>query len=109
MFVRYFFSKNNQFFSRTGYTIRRFSNNAEKPKETHSNPKQGREIVITPKRLFIGAVVLSWLFIMKKWFEAEEKGRIRAQEYYDKGGSVDVNLPEEYRKEYVKVLFCLQI
>lgn len=106
MFVRYFFSKNNQFFTRSGYSLRHFSNNAEKPKESQTSRKKEMEIVITPKRLFVGAVLLSWVYILKKWIDAEETGRIRAQEYYDKGGSVDVNLPEEYRKEYVKLLFC---
>lgn len=107
MFVRYFFSKNKQFFNRQASNIRQFSNKVEKPTETPSDQNKGREIVITPKKLFVGAVLLSWVFILKTWFAAEEKGRERAQEYYDKGGSVDVNLPEEYRKEYVKVLFCL--
>jgi hypothetical protein len=81
--------------------IRNFSTSEGPKQETPKKPKKELEIVITPKKIFIGLVVLSWVGLLKLWYDAEEIVRNRAQEYYDQGGRMDEKLPEEYRKEYV--------
>jgi hypothetical protein len=47
---------------------------------------------------------LSWVFIFKMWFNAEEEVQIRAQKYYAEGNSMDNPLPEEYRSEFVSFI-----
>ncbi len=99
MFAKHFLNKSrfsNKLVTRNSYFFA-----SEPENEAAKRTKKKPLIVLTPKKLFVIGVTVSWLFIFHKWFEAKEVVRERAQEYYDKGGSVDVSVPEEYRKEYV--------
>lgn len=85
-------------------SLRYFATTPEQEtKEQNNNKPKQLHIVVTPKRIFAGIICVSWIFLLKYWFDAEERTRKRAEEYYEKGGSVDESLPEEYRKEYVKI------
>jgi len=58
--------------------------------------------VQTPKGLLVTLVAISWVFLFRLWWNAEELVRERAADYYSKGGSLDQPLAEEYRSEYIE-------
>eukprot|EP01017_Pseudomicrothorax_dubius_P014947 TRINITY_DN1743_c0_g1_i1.p2 TRINITY_DN1743_c0_g1~~TRINITY_DN1743_c0_g1_i1.p2 ORF type:complete len:130 (+),score=37.04 TRINITY_DN1743_c0_g1_i1:26-415(+) len=55
----------------------------------------------TSVKVVVFLVAVSWVVIFKLWFHAEEAVKVRAQKYYEEGGSLDVRLAEEYRSEYI--------
>jgi hypothetical protein len=101
MFVKYILRNSVQPKNLYRPYFRAFSK-IEEDKQTEPKKKSKEfEIVITPKKIIYGIVGLSWIYLIKLWYDAEEIVRNRAQEYYDKGGSMDQKVPEEYRREYV--------
>ena len=73
-----------------------------KPSEQDTQKEKEAKIVITPKKLLIGLVSISWVGLLYLWYSVQERTRERAAEYYEQGNSMDMQPPEEYRKEYVK-------
>jgi len=78
---------------------------SETPKEESSEKEEKFSITITPRRVLIGLVCVSWVFLLKMWYDIQEPARQRAYQYYEEGGSMDPSPPEEYRKEYVRFWF----
>lgn len=72
--------------------------------DENSQQKSEPKIVITPQKLFIGLVSMSWVYLLYLWYSIQEKTRERAAEYYEQGNTMDMAPPEEYRKEYAEKL-----
>ena len=85
--------------------FRSFCASKPKPEQEETEKKKGPVLVITPKRILIGLIGVSWIFLFKLWYGAEEAVRMRAAEYYEQGIVMDASPPEEYRREYVITLF----
>jgi len=85
------------------FPFKNFCSQQTPPQSEKKAPKKKEtKIYITPKKIGIGLVCLSWVFLIKIWRDAEGQTVQRAHEYYEKGIKMDVAPPEEYRKEYVK-------